>query len=168
MIIPFLTICVIIIYCLLQIWDDNYTDKMAEKTRIERIKDYVTEAFSDIEEDSDRFGYDYAKSLMDYADKMDKMSSSKVKSDLKPYDVYHVKRLSENLASLALGRIVIDKDLTPRFMATALNDNDKDVQLSVALTSDEVRELAEKCKKIAMDKDIDNFRKDKVNNIING
>jgi hypothetical protein len=42
-----------------------------------------------------------------------------------------------------------------------------DIELEVALTSDGVRELAEKCRKIKMDADIEAFRKDKVEKVLN-
>ena len=170
MIIVFIIVFLLVIVSLiLAEKEERDAEKEIELARINNIKNYVTEPFSDIEADSDRFGHDYAKSLIDYANKMDKLSSSKVKKDLKPYDTYYIKRLSKSASvSSALGRIVIDKDLTPRFMANALNPNDRDIQLSVALTSSEVRELADKCNKIAMDKDIDIYRKDKVNKAING
>lgn len=159
---------VIVMYYLLQIWDAKETEKMSEKARIKRIKDYVTEAFSEIEENSDIFGNDYSESLLDFANKMDKMSSLEVRKDLRPYDIYNVKLLSKKTSSHILGRIVIDKNRIPKFIASAPNEHTRDIELEAALTSDEVRTLAEKCKKLRMDNEIEKFRKDKVNKVING
>ena len=68
------------------------------------------------------------------------------------------------MASKFLGRIVIDKNLVPKFMASGQSNipSQCDIELEVALTSDGVRELAEKCRKLKMDSDIEKFRKDKV------
>ena len=107
---------------------------------------------------------------MDFADKMEKLSDGDVKADLKPYDVYNVKSLSEYLKmGKLLGRIVINKNLEPRFMTSLpLTDAEvADIELEAALTIGEGKELADKCRKIKMDVDIESFRKDKVRKAIN-
>lgn len=163
--IVFLSVSAIIIASvLLAEWDERQKKKEYEVMRIKNIQKYVIQGFKDIEDDADRFGNDFSTSLLEFADKMDKMSSLKVRNDLRPYDIYNVKKLSND----ALGRIVVDKNRIPKFMATAPNEYTRDIELEAALTSDEVKELADKCRKIAMDKEIEKFRKDKVNKLING
>ena len=167
--IVFLSVSAIIIASvLLAEWDERQEKKECEVRRIKNIQKYVIQGFKDIEDDADRFGNDFSTSLLEFADKMDKMSSLKVRNDLRPYDIYNVKKLSNSASTHALGRIVVDKNRIPKFMATAPNEYTRDIELEVALTSDEVKELADKCRKIAMDKEIEKFRKDKVNKLING
>ena len=93
-----------------------------------------------------------------------------VKRDLKPYDVYNTKRLHNQFSGLGtmLGRIVINKNLEPRFIVSAPSTipSRADIQLEAALTIEEVKELANKCLRIKMDADIEKFRKDKVNKAI--
>ena len=169
MVIVFISFVIVLaLWVYLTVQEEHYEKEREKLVKIERIKSYVLTGFEEIEEDADRYGNDYSESLLNFADKMDKMSSLEVRKDLRPYDIYNVKLLSEKTSSRTLGKIVIDKDLVPRFMATALNDNDRDIQLSVALTSSEVRELANKCKKARMYKEIETYRKDKVNKVING
>ena len=72
--------------------------------------------------------------------------------------------------SHTVGRIVIDKNLNPKFLVNpiSLNREEADIQLEVALPTDEVRLIAEKCKNIKMDADIDMYRKCKVKEVIDG
>lgn len=160
--------CIVTAIALLEYQDE----KMDKEVRKNHIQGRITEDFEDIIDLAPRFGNEYYESLMDFAKKMDKMVS--LKSDLKPYDAYYHKRLYENkashMASKFLGRIVIDKNLVPKFMASGQSNIPSrcDIELEVALTSDGVRELAEKCRKLKMNSDIENFRKDKVRKALDG
>lgn len=149
---------------------DRQAKKDTEKERIIRIQKHVKEDLEAITRYSTRYGDTFYDTLMDFADKMEKLSDGDVKADLKPYDVYNVKSLSEYLKmGKLLGRIVINKNLEPRFM-TSLPSTDAevaDIELEAALTIGEVNELAEKCRKIKMDVDIEAFRKEKVKKAIN-
>lgn len=157
---------IVLAVCLMEYIDDKDREKNNRLAKIKNIQRHVTEGFKDIIDLAPRYGNEYYVSLMDFANKMDKMVS--LKSDLKPYDAYYHKRLCENkvshMASKFLGRIVIDKNLVPKFMASGQSNipSQCDIELEVALTSDGVRELAEKCRKLKMDSDIEKFRKDKV------
>ena len=145
-------------------------EKQAKKERITRIQKHVKEDLEAITRYATRYGDTFYDTLMDFADKMEKLSDGDVKADLKPYDVYNVKRLSEYLTmGKLLGRIVVNKNLEPRFM-TSLPSTDAevaDIELEAALTIGEVKELADKCRKIKMDVDIESFRKEKVKKAIN-
>jgi len=145
-------------------------EKETEKRRIEGIKNMVTSAFDDILEDAKRFGDIYYVSLNDFVKKMLKLTSSIVKTDLKAYDIYNVKLLYDDPRSPHLGRIVIDKDLTPRFMSSApsLDREQADIELSAALNVVEVEEFARKCRDIKLGVDIEAYRKEKVRKLING
>ena len=145
---------------------DRQAKKNTEKERIARIQKHVKEDLETIPRYATRYGDKFYDVLMDFANKMEKLSDSDVRADLKPYDVYNMKSLSEYLKSMGklLGRIVINKNLEPRFMTSYLSTNteEADIELEAALTIGEVKELAEKCRKIKMDVDIEAFRKDKV------
>ena len=129
--------------------------------RKNKLKKRVTNGFKKIEESSRIYGKEYSACLRDYAYKMNKLESEEVKKYLKPYDTYSVKYFHK-----FLGRIIIDKNLVPRFMVTNISSSDiikdTDFQLSFALTSDEVMKLAEKCDKIFMEKNDEIHRKNKV------
>jgi hypothetical protein len=149
---------------------DRQAKKDTEKERIARIQKYVKEDLEAITRYSTRYGDTFYDTLMDFADKMEKLSDGDVKADLKPYDVYNVKRLSEYLTmGKLLGRIVVNKNLEPRFMTSFPSTNAEvaDIELEAALTIGEVKELADKCRKIKMDVDIESFRKEKVKKAIN-
>lgn len=150
---------------------DRNEKKEAEERRIANLKNDVKEELDGITEYADRFGDKFYDSLMDFANKMEKLYLDDVKVDLKPYDIYNAKLLQESFSSLGklLGRIVINKNLEPRFMVSAPSTipSRADIQLEAALTIDEVKELADKCRKIKMDVDIEAFRKDKVRKAIN-
>ena len=140
--------------------------KDTEKERIISIQRHIKEDLEEIPRYATRYGDKFYDVLMDFANKMEKLSDSDVRADLKPYDVYNMKNLSEYLKSMGklLGRIVINKNLEPRFMTSYLSTNteEADIELEAALTIGEVKELAEKCRKIKMDVDIEAFRKEKV------
>lgn len=150
---------------------DRQAKKDTEKERIARIQKYVKEDLETITRYATRYGDTFYDTLMDFADKMEKLSDGDVKADLKPYDVYNVKPLNENLKHISrlLGRIVIDKNLEPRFMTSSPSTDAEvaDIELEAALTIGEVKELADKCRKIKMDVDIESFRKEKVKKAIN-
>ena len=158
--------------CLAQsVLSDRNEKKEAEERRIADLQNDVKEELDGITEYADRFGDKFYDSLMDFASKMEKLCLDDVKVDLKPYDTYNIKRLQESFSPLGklLGRIVINKNLEPRFMVSAPSTipSRADIQLEAALTIDEVKELADKCRKIKMDVDIEAFRKDKVRKAIN-
>lgn len=150
---------------------DRQAKKDTEKKRIISIQKHIKEDLETIPRYATRYGDKFYDVLMDFANKMEKLSDSDVRADLKPYDVYNMKNLSEYLKGIRelLGRIVINKNLEPRFMTSYLSTNteEADIELEAALTIGEVKELAEKCRKIKMDVDIETFRKDKVKKVIN-
>lgn len=157
--------------CITQIMDDKAKEKENRLAEIERIKSHVANEFEYMLDMAEICGDKYYKSLIDFADKMDKLSQ--LQSDLKPYDKYCFKKLYENtashMASKFIGRIVIDKDLVPKFMLTAPSNmsSQLDIELKAALTSEDVRGFANKCRKAKMDADIEKFRKDKVTKALN-
>jgi hypothetical protein len=158
--------------CLAQsVLSDRIEKKEAEERRIADLQNDVKEELDGITEYADRFGDKFYDSLMDFASKMEKLCLDDVKVDLKPYDTYNIKRLREPFSPLGklLGRMVINKNLEPRFMVSAPSTipSRADIQLEAALTIDEVKKLADKCRKIKMDIDIEAFRKDKVRKAIN-
>lgn len=162
-------ICVMVItWLFMELWDEKQQEKCCELERVAKIQKNVIDYLSDIEKEAEYYGGDFHASLLDFANKMDKMSSDEVKKHLKPYDIYNLKALSKNFSTI--GRIVIDANLVPKFIATvpSSDKNIADIELSVALTSDEVRGLAEKCNKIFLEKEIEIFRKNKVNDLIDG
>ena len=165
-------LCITLAICLMEYMDDKDREKSNRLAEIKNIQSRITEDFEDIIDLAPRYGNEYYESLMDFANKMEKILT--IKEDLKPYDVFYHKRLYEEkktyMASKFIGRIVIDKNIVPRFMVTPQSTIPSrcDIELEVALTSDGVRELAEKCRKIKMDADIEAFRKNKVNKVING
>lgn len=162
---------IILLYLAQTVLSDRNEKKEAEERRIADLQNDVKEELDGITEYADRFGDKFYDSLMDFASKMEKLSLDDVKVDLKPYDTYNIKRLQESFSPLGklLGRIVINKNLEPRFMVSAPSTipSRADIQLEAALTIDEVKELADKCRKIKMDVDIEAFRKDKVRKAIN-
>lgn len=153
------------------IFSDRMDKEDVEKRRINGLQNDIKEDLEEITEYADRFGEDFNKSLMDFANKMENLTKDNVKRDLKPYDVYNTKRLHNQFSGLGtmLGRIVINKNLEPRFMVSPPSTipSRADIQLEAALTIEEVKELANKCLRIKMDADIEKFRKDKVSNAIN-
>ncbi len=153
------------------IFSDRMDKEDVKRRHINGIQNDVKEELEEITEYADRFGEDFNKSLMDFANKMENLTKDDVKRDLKPYDVYNTKRLHNQFSGLGtmLGRIVINKNLEPRFMVSAPSTipSRADIQLEAALTIEEVKELANKCLRIKMDADIEKFRKDKVNKAIN-
>lgn len=162
---------IILLYIAQTVLSDRNEKKEAEERRIADLQNDVKEELDGITEYADRFGDKFYDSLMDFASKMEKLCLDDVKVDLKPYDTYNIKRLREPFSPLGklLGRIVINKNLEPRFMVSAPSTipSRADIQLEAALTIDEVKELADKCRKIKMDVDIEAFRKDKVRKAIN-
>ena len=165
-----LLVLLIIVVSLSFYLGDRQAKKDTEKERIARIQRHVKEDLEAITRYATRYGDTFYETLMDFADKMEKLSDGDVKADLKPYDVYNVKSLSEYLKmGKLLGRIVINKNLEPRFMTSLpLTDAEvADIELEAALTIGEVKELADKCRKIKMDVDIESFRKEKVKKAIN-
>jgi len=162
---------IILLYIAQTVLSDRNEKKEAEERRIADLQNDVKEELDGITEYADRFGDKFYDSLMDFASKMEKLCLDDVKVDLKPYDTYNIKRLQESFSPLGklLGRIVINKNLEPRFMVSAPSTipSRADIQLEAALTIDEVKELADKCRKIKMDVDIEAFRKDKVRKAIN-
>ena len=162
---------IILLYLAQTVLSDRNEKKEAEERRSADLQNDVKEELDGITEYADRFGDKFYDSLMDFASKMEKLCLDDVKVDLKPYDTYNIKRLREPFSPLGklLGRIVINKNLEPRFMVSAPSTipSRADIQLEAALTIDEVKELADKCRKIKMDVDIEAFRKDKVRKAIN-
>ena len=162
---------IILLYLAQTVLSESNEKKEAEERRIADLQNDVKEELDGITEYADRFGDKFYDSLMDFASKMEKLCLDDVKVDLKPYDTYNIKRLQESFSPLGklLGRIVINKNLEPRFMVSAPSTipSRADIQLEAALTIDEVKELADKCRKIKMDVDIEAFRKDKVRKAIN-
>ena len=161
---------VLIVAFLLDHINEIESEKEEKKRRIEAIQSYVISSFDELLEDAEDCGEDYYASLNDFADKMEKLSAKDIKDDLRPYDIYNVKMLSNNMRSHSLGRIVIDKNLMPKFMLTppSLYRDKCDIELDVAYTSSKVKELADKCRKVKMGIDIERFRKNKVKEIIDG
>ena len=153
------------------IFSDHMDKEDIERRRINGLQNDVKENLEEITEYAVRFGEDFNKSLMDFANKMENLTKDDVKRDLKPYDIYSTQRLHNQFSGLGamLGRIVINKNLEPRFMVSAPSTipSRADIQLEAALTIEEVKELANKCLRIKMDADIEKFRKDKVNKAIN-
>lgn len=163
---------IIIVYALIHILDE--IDKKEEKDREDRerlfsIQRRVDEGIEELIEHADRYGDKLYISLTDFADKMAKLCESDIKKDLKPYDIYNSSLLVSNrIIGIGVGRIVINKNLEPRFMLIhpSLNQSEADIELEAALTIDEVKRLANWCKNIKMNHDIDKFRQNKVQNII--
>jgi hypothetical protein len=153
------------------IFSDRMDKENVERRRINGIQNDVKEELEEITEYADRFGDDFSKSLISFADKMENLTKDDIKRDLKPYDIYNTQRLHNQFSGLGtmLGRIVINKNLEPRFMVSPPSTipSRADIQLEAALTIEEVKELANKCLRIKMDADIEKFRKDKVNKAIN-
>lgn len=162
---------ILVLFLSIMTISDRMDKKDVERRRINGIQNDVKEELEEITEYANRFGDDYNKSLMDFANKMENLTKDDIKRDLKPYDIYNTQRLHNQLSGLGtmLGRIVINKNLEPRFMVSSPSTipSRADIQLEVALTIEEVKELANKCLRIKMDADIENFRKDKVNKAIN-
>ena len=153
------------------IFSDRMDKEDVKRRRINGIQNDVKEELEEITEYANRFGDDYNKSLMDFANKMENLTKDDIKRDLKPYDIYNTQQLHNQFSGLGtmLGRIVINKNLEPRFMVSSPSTipSRADIQLEVALTIEEVKELANKCLRIKMDADIEKFRKDKVSKAIN-
>ena len=146
-------------------------EKKEKERRIAALQNQVKEDLEEVVRYSSVFGDIFYKSLMDFANKMEKLCDDDIKSDLKPYDIYNIQRLHNQFSGLGrmFGRIVINKNLEPRFMVSELSTipSRADIQLEAALTVEEVKELAHKCNKIKMDVDVERFRKDKVNKALN-
>jgi hypothetical protein len=111
---------------------------------------------------------------MSFADKMDKLKDASIGAKLKPYDSFAKAYLNGSKISSCnklCGRIVIDKNLIPRFIVDKEFLLDKkffDTELEVSYTSNDVRILAEKCKIIKNDADLEEKRCETIENIING
>lgn len=165
-----MTTVIIIMICLMGEWEVHQEKAEEEKRYIEHIKKYVLEGYNEILDDARSFGNEFYASLNDFATKMDKLSSEEAKADLKPYDIYNITCLYTHFRCHIVGRIVINKNLVPKFMAVApsLNRKEEDIQLEAAYSSDDVRKLAETCRNIKMNIDIENYRKEKVKKVING
>lgn len=159
---------IVLVSILLTAIEDHMVEKERKNDRIEYLKKEVTSEFESIERTSTVFGEEYATKLLEFANKMDKISSNDdIKDDLKPYD----RMGRENIcrSKRHWGIITIDKNLKPKFMCSYFNgvdDAEKDIELEAALDSDGVRALAEKCKKTKLDCDIEKFRKHKIENFI--
>ena len=165
-------LCIVLAVCLMEHIDDKDREKNNRLAEIKNIQRRITEDFEDIIDLAPRYGNEYYESLMDFANKMEKILT--IKEDLKQYDAYFHKKLYEdkktNMASKFIGRIVIDKNIVPRFMVTPQSTipSQCDIELEVALTSDGVRQLAENCRRTKMEADMEEYRKDKVKKILNG
>ena len=163
----------VMIVALSEYMDDKQAEKEQKEAEIERIKNCVIEDFKELEDYTDNYGIEFYTSLIDFAKKMEKLCEPNIKCDLHPYDTYNISKIIDNKTFKGhslLGRIVIDKALTPKFMMSCQSTIPSicDIQLEAALTANEVKELAEKCRKIKMDKDIETYRKNKVREAING
>jgi hypothetical protein len=165
-------LCIVLAVCLMEYIDDKDREKNNRLAEIKNIQRRITEDFEDIIDLAPRYGNEYYDSLMDFANKMEKILT--IKEDLKPYDAYFHKKLYEDkkthMGSKFIGRIVIDKNIVPRFMVTPQSTipSQCDIELEVALTSDGVRQLAENCRRTKMEADMEEYRKDKVKKILNG
>lgn len=151
-----------------QAWSDHLEEKEEKEKNIKRLQQDIKREYESIEHTANVFGDEYAAKLTEFADKMDKITlNDDIKRDLKPYDMMG----RENLCKMKRkwGMIVIDKNLSPKFVATYLtsgSDIGKDVELGAALDSKGVRELAEKCRKAKLEYDIEKYRKKKIENFI--
>ena len=156
----------VLVACLIGAWDERENKKAKEFLRIVSIKKRITDEFDILIKYSNKYGNEYYNGLIDFAEKMEKLEKSDIKSDLRPYDTYNRAKITNRTLNFL---IVIDKNLVPKFLAEPLNSNQEvlDIELEAGLTSTRVRELAEKCRSIKMDTDIETYRKEKVNNVIN-
>lgn len=151
-----------------QAWSDHVEEKEEKENNIKRLQQDIKREYESIEHTANVFGNEYAAKLLEFADKMDKISLSEdIKRDLKPYDMMG----RENLCKMKRkwGMIIIDKNLLPKFVASYLSsgsDVGKDAELEAALDSKGVRELAEKCRKVKLDYDIEKYRKHKIEKFI--
>jgi hypothetical protein len=152
----------------IQAWSDHVEEKEEKEKNIKRLQQDIKREYESIEHAANVFGDEYAAKLTEFADKMDKITSNDdIKRDLKPYDMMGRENLCKTKRKW--GMIIIDKNLSPKFVATYLtsgSDIGKDVELGAALDSKGVRELAEKCRKAKLDYDIEKYRKKKIENFI--
>ena len=135
-----------------------------KKNEIERLQKNIKNGFDELLELSGRHGNELFTKLNSYSDKMDKLISSDIRKDIHQYDIYGQSILIKHHLSI-VGYIVIDEDLIPKFTTLYYPYEDKhkkNIRLKAALTASQVRELAEKCRKIQMDADIEKYRKEKV------
>lgn len=150
-----------------QAWSDHVEEKEEKEKNIKRLQQDIKREYESIERTANVFGDEYAAKLLEFADKMDKISSSEdIKRDLKPYDMMG----RENLCKMKRkwGMIIIDKNLNPKFISSypQASEKHKDFELEAALDSKGVRELAEKCRKVKLDYDIEKYRKHKIEKFI--
>lgn len=155
------------LYLAQAVWSDHEEKKEEEEKNLKCLQQDIKREYKSIEHTANVFGDEYAAKLLEFADKMDKISLSEdIKRDLKPYDMIG----RENLCKMKRkwGMIIIDKNLNPKFISSypQASEKHKDFELDAALDSKGVRELAEKCRKAKLDYDIEKYRKNKIENFI--
>ena len=140
------------------------------KDTINSIQSEILFDLKEFEEMADMQGEKYYNDLMAFAKQMEKLKDIEIRKDLKPYDVFGRKSIGKKYGRKLFARIVIDKNLEPKFLATPHSTIPEraDIQLEASLNVDQVKALAEKCRKIKMESEMENFRLKKVNEAING
>jgi len=145
-------------------------DRNDEKERMQHLKRHVKREYESVERTAYSEGDEFSVTLLEFADKMDKISSNEeLKEKIKPYDAFGAKRLCG--VDGPYGEIIIDKNLNPKFIVGCLignNNAETDAELEAALDANGVRKLALECRKIKFDFGIEKHRKQKIEELIKG
>lgn len=163
---PLLAVLVMTLITMAIIWCINRND---EKERRQYLKRRVKSKYESVEQMAYAEGNGFSVTLLEFADKMDKISSNEeLKEKVKPYDTFGAKSLCG--VGRPYGEIIIDKGLNPKFIVACLigrNNEEMDTELEAALDASGVRKLALECRKIRFDFGIEEHRKQKIEKSLN-
>jgi len=128
--------------------------------RMDEIRSNILTKFDYFKQKSDDNAHEV---LMEIANQMEILKG--MKDDIRPYDLFDVGTFHQ-----IAPKIVIDKNLEPKLIPMFPSDDreTRDVELKFSLNHHEVVELAMECKKIKMDKEIEDNRLERIKKTING
>lgn len=159
-------IAIAIFSLLMNIHAENAEQKERHERHVENIKHKIKSELESIKTQCGWPSEETLNSLINYHEKMLLMESDPdITSNLKPYDEYYKGKLRNKSALNDTYSIVIDKQLTPRFLPDVYlssNNWERDIELSACPNAKELENFIDECKKIIMDKKIDKFRKKQI------
>jgi hypothetical protein len=141
-----------------QIFYDIKEKKRERERHISYIKERITDEFDPLIEYPTN---EIINSLERYLEKLIKMAD--LKKDLKPYDEFCVGCLKSHGCYHDRYKIIIDKNLVPKFAPdthyVSDESDDKDYELEACMDADELRKFIDKCKMSLMNNEIEAHRK---------
>lgn len=164
-----LTFLVILLIAGISIYIEESEEKRSireqQERKISRIKDNIKDEFDYLEKASQWQYGEIIPGLERYADRMKKiLSDESILKNLKPYDEFYRTNIKKNSTLHGTFKIVIDKNLVPKFSPDrgSYDKQERDIELEACMNINELEEFIKKCKRLVIDKEIEDHRKKKV------